>query len=372
MSFEVTVDNLDFLDYYYKDMVILNPQLEVELNTVDSFTFVVPPIHKYYAEIKPLVSIVEVYEDGDMIWFGRILSVDTNYDREKEITCEGPYGWFHDSVQRYCVYEEIGLHDFFRTLIENHNNQVPSARQFQVGNITMSDKTVYRKLDYESTKEALESMIIDAEGGYLFFRRENGTNYIDWLEDMPYECNQPVEFGLNMTDISSSFNGEDLITCLLPLGDTVRPNDDPEQGELIEEDDPRVGLPLTLEHKYGTDLIASNLVNIYGAIIAPVTFSGVTDAEELKRKGEAYLQNETYNRLTFECEAIELKSYGPGANDNYDHFKVGQKVRCRSIPHALDAVFPLIKMSVTLDTAAKTVTLGTAPRKNLTEIVKNG
>ena len=110
----------------------------------------------------------------------------------------------------------------------------------------------------------------------------------------------------------------------------------------------------------------------YGKIISVVTFSGVTDPVVLKSKAEDYLREEMYNRLTFECEAVELKSFGPGANDNYDHFKLGQKVKCKSIPHALDSEFPLIKMSIDLDSAVKTVSLGTAPRKKLTEIVKNG
>lgn len=372
MSYWVNMDGNRIYDYRYKDLILLEPDLEVELNTTDSFVFRMPPIHRYYGDMTPLVSIVEVYEDEDMIWFGRVLSVESDYYREKEVTCEGPFGWFNDSVQRYNVFEEISLHEFFRTLITNHNNQAPEARRFTVGNITVDDKLVYRKLDYESTKSALETMIIEAEGGYIFFRRENGVNYIDWLKDMPYSCNQPVEFGLNMTDISSSFTGEDLITCILPLGDTVRANDDPEKGDIVPEDDERIGKPLTLEHDYGTDLIASEAVNTYGAIIAVVTFSGITRAADLKAKAEEYLKEEMYNRLTFECEAVELQKFGPGANDNYDHFKVGQMVKCRSIPHALDQEFPLIKMSIRLDTATKSVTLGTAPRQKLTEIIKNG
>ena len=372
MSFAVKLDGVDILDYDYKEKILLEPQLEVELNTTDSFTFRMPPNHLSYSNMTPLVSIVEVYEDGTLIWFGRVLSVETDYYREKTVTCEGAYGFFNDSIQRYHEYDEVGLHQFFYELIENHNAQVPAARRFTIGDITVEDKVVYRKLDYEKTKDALETMIIDAEGGYLFFRRENGVNYIDWLKDMPYTCNQPVEFGLNMTDISSSFNGEDIITCILPLGDTVRANDDPDKGEIISESDERVGKPLNLAHDYGTDLIGSEAVETFGMIIEVVTFSGVTSASVLKEKAEEYLKEEMYNRMTFECEAVELKKFGPGANDNYDAFRVGQTVHCRSIPHALDKDFPLIKMSVQLDTAVKTISLGTAPRQKLTEIVKNG
>ena len=373
MSYSVTLDGNDILDYGDKTLTLLEPKLEAELNTVDAFDFKMPPNHQKYADITPLVSIVEIYEDADLIWFGRVVSVSTDYYREKTVACEGPLGWFSDTVQRYCMYDEVSIRTFFNTLISNHNIQAPASRRFVVGTIDIDDKTVYRKLDYESTRECLEKMCIEAEGGYLFFRRENGVNYVDWLKDMPYTCNQPVEFGLNLTDISSSFEGTEMINCILPLGDTVKANNDSSKGEVIPEDDPRVGLPLTLEHDYGYDIIGSSeSVDVYGRIIEVITFSGVKDAATLKSEAEKYLKEEMYNKLTFECTAVELKSYGPGANDNYDHFKLGQKIHCVSKPHALDEEFPLIKMSIDLDSAVKSITLGTAPRQKLTEIVKNG
>lgn len=372
MSYRVTLNGNDILDYDEKTLVLLEPKLEAELNTVDSFEFKMPPIHQFYSSLTPLVSIVEIFEDDDLIWFGRVLSAETDYYREKSVVCEGPLGFFSDTIQRYHEYDEISVRTFFNTLISNHNEQAPAARQFTVGNVDVEDKTVYRKLDYETTREALESMCIEAEGGYFLFRRVSGVNYIDWLKDMPYTCNQPIEFGLNLTDISSSFDGSEIITCILPLGDTVKANSDPSKGEVIPEDDPRVGKPLTLEHEYGSDLIASEAVETYGRIIEVVTFSGVNTAEKLKEEAEKYLREEMYNRMTFECTAVELKSYGPGKNANYDHFKLGQKVRCQSKPHALDQMFPLIKMSIELDSAVKSVSLGTAPKQKLTEIVKNG
>ena len=72
-------------------------------------------------------------------------------------------------------------------------------------------------------------------------------------------------------------------------------------------------------------------------------------------------------RLTgIECSTAELHSQNP----NYESFQVGQRVRCRSVPHLVDRYFPLLRMSLRLDTAAKEITLGTASRRTLSRIYK--
>ncbi len=58
-------------------------------------------------------------------------------------------------------------------------------------------------------------------------------------------------------------------------------------------------------------------------------------------------------------------------NENYEQFRVGQMIRCYSVPHLLDRTFPLVKLSLRLDTAAKQITLGTAARQSLTRIYKD-
>lgn len=370
MSYRVKIDDTDILDYDLKDMVLIEPKLEPEVNEIDSFEFKMPPIHKQYQLPQPLKSTVEVYEDDDLVWFGRVMSVSTDYYRQKEVVCEGPLGWFKDTIQRIHEYESVKVHTFFTDVITNHNLLAPENRRFQIGNITVENADVYRKLDYNTTYDALITMCVNAEGGYLFFRRENGVNYIDWLKDMPYTCNQPVEFGLNLIDINSNFDGTEIITAIIPLGDTVQANDDPEQGEIIPETDDRVGKPLTLAYKYGSDIVGSQeAIDYYGYIIEAVSFSGVKDADELYEKAVKYLEDKLYNRMTFECTAVELKSYGAGRNDKYDHFKIGQKIKCKSIPHALDEEFPLLKASISLDSAAKEISLGTMPHQSLTKII---
>ena len=351
MTYRVILDGNDILDFTDKAHILLQPALTTELNAAGSFTFTMPPGHAFYNEVKPLLSTIEVYEDEELLWFGRPVEIKTDFWKQRQIYCEGALAFLNDSVQRLHEYDRISLHSFFQTIISAHNEQVAADRQFTIGNITVADKTVYRKLNYESTFDVVKRQILSAEGGYLFFHRENDLNYIDWLAEMPYSCNQPVEFGLNLLELTSDFDGSAIATCVVPLGEA-----DSETQEI-----------LTVERvNNGSDVIESEAVSTYGRITRAVTFSGVKEPTTLYADGLEYLQDTQFNNMVIECSAAELHSQ----NANYEQFRVGQMIHCRSVPHLVDRSFPLVKLSLQLDTAAKQITLGSASRQSLTQIYK--
>lgn len=351
MIYRVILDGNDILNYQEKPFILINPSLSMELNTAGSFEFTMPPSHAFYDSIKPLASTIEVYEDETLLWFGRPVEVETDFFKQKQIYCEGALSFFSDSVQRPHEYDRISIHTFFRTIIASHNAQVGTDRQFTVGIITIPDKAVYRKLNYEPTFDVLKKQCLNAEGGYLFLRRENGANYIDWYKEMPYDSNQPVEFGLNLLDMHSSFDGSSIATCVIPLGDTVEGTDAPMTVESVND---------------GSDLIESEAVTQYGYITRAVSFSGVKNPATLYEDGNMYLSSSQFDNLTIECTAAELH----WQNDNYGLYRLGQKIHCRSVPHLLDRTFDLQKISLRLDTAEKRIILGTMKKPALSEITK--
>ncbi len=351
MSYRVLLDGVDIMDLLSPSKTLIHPNLTMELNTSGSLDFTMPPHHEAYDAVRPLLSTLEVYEDQELIWFGRPVEIRKNFYAQKQVYCEGALSFFNDSVQRLREYNSINLHTFFRTVIANHNLQIAEDRQFDVGQITVPDRTVYRKLNYEATLDVLRRQCLNAEGGYFFLRRENGRNVIDWLLDVPYDCNQPVEFGLNLMDLITEFDGSSIATCVLPLGET----------------DSVTGLPLTIEKvNNGSDVIESEAVSEYGRITKAVSFNGVRYASTLYKDGIEYLQEKQFSDMSVQCSAAELHLQNP----NFDKFRIGQKVRCHSIPHLMDRYFPLIQMTVQLDSAAKQITLGSVKKPTLTEIEK--
>lgn len=351
--YRVVCDGTDILDYTSRDLILLAPDLELEINTAGSLEFVMPPYHKYYDIVNILTSTIEVYEDNDMIWFGRPVEQKIDFFKQKKIYCEGPLSFFNDTVQRPQEFDSISLEQFFRHIVLNHNTQVDdSNRTFQVGIYDLGSRTVYRKLDYNSSYDALTSMCLNAEDGYFFFRRENGVNYIDWLKDMPYRCNQPIQFGLNLLNYSSNFDATDFATCVLPVG----------------ANDSNTNEPLTIASiNNGDDVLISEAASTYGPIIKVNSWSDIKDAVELMAEGQKYLENTQFNALMIECSAADLHS----KNSSYEIFKLGQMVHCISNPHLIDRDFPLSKLSLRLDSAAKVITLGIMKRKTLTRIYKN-
>lgn len=349
MIYRVRMDDQDIFNPQEKRYTLLLPRLSMELNTAGSFEFTMPPAHTFYDDVMPLVSIIEVYEDETMLWFGRPIEVSTDFYNQKRVYCEGAMAFFNDSVQRVHEYRTILIHDFFRTVIANHNEQVDAAKRFVVGEITVDNKEVYRKLNYDSTFDCLKRQCLNSHGGYFFFRRENGVNYIDWLKDMPFTTNQPVEFGLNILDANTDFDMSSFATCVLPLGDEV----DGERLTVKSVND-------------GNDIIESDAISEYGRIVKCVEFSGVSHADTLYEDGVEYLQSVQFDNLIIECTAAELH----WQNENYTLFRLGQKVHAHSTPHLIDKYFDLLKLEISLDTAEKQIVLGTVRKPVLTEATK--
>lgn len=351
--YRVTWNGQDILDYTNERMVLLSPHHENELNMAGSLRFVVPTRQLYYDMFTPdsiLISDVELYEDGELIWFGRPIQIRKDFFNQKEIYCEGALGFFNDSIQEKHIPYECGAHEFFRKVLANHNFQVDVSRRILPGNITVEDKPVYRDPNYEKTLDVLRGQCLETNGGYFFLRKENGTIYLDWLEDMPFTCNQTIEFAENMLNLSSTFDGSDYATCVMPLG---------------AQDD--MGDPINIYNiNNNNHILESEMAKVYGRIVQVVQFSDIDDPYELMEEGKKALERIQYNSHIIECSAADLHA----RDGSKEMFRVGQMVHCHSEPHELEIDLPLSKIELDLDTAAKHITLGIIPKKTLTRISK--
>lgn len=350
MIYHVYLDGISIYDEGVA-LSLLDPSLSIELNTAGSFSFKMPVVHSYYDLPAMLTQTIEVYEEDKMIFFGRPLDIKTDFLNRKEVYCEGALAFFNDSHQRPAEYNSILISDFFNTLISNHNAYVTDPnRKFTVGTVNIPDTYIYRKLNYESTFECLMSMCVEAEGGYLFVRRENGVNYIDWLKSLSEVGDQPAQFALNILDLNKVMSGADIKTSIIPLGKTSG------------------GSVLTISQiNGGMDYLDSEAVSIFGRIEAVVEFD-VTNRQKLKEKAQQWLADQQWDPLTITVDVAELHYLNP----EYTNFRVGQLIHCTSTPHLIDKNFPLLRMDLELDTAKKQIALGTPARRTLTEIYKNG
>ena len=378
MIYTVEFNGTDMYSLDVKEKLLISPKVSEQINVSASFDFTLPPMHQQYDNIKPLKGTINVYEDGDLIFTGRPADYKRDFWKNKTWHCEGPLAYLNDSIQEPWESDDTGTTEFLTHLINCHNKQVADDRKLTVGRVTVNvGKKLYRKLNYENTWNCVSSMLLNAEGGYIFIRHENGVNYIDYLAEMPYTTNQPIKFGMNLLDFSTNFSADDIVTVLYPFGrkdtskseakdggwDEDEDEEEEEDDDEEEEDDKIIDISsVNGGKKY---LVHQELFEEYGWIAATQTWSDLHTPEDVKEKGEEWLADKQYDRMIIEVKASELHQL----NENYQQFKVGQSVHIISEPHGLDKDFPLTKIEIELDSAEKTITLGTDKHRTLTEIV---
>ena len=135
--YKVTLDGSYLLYPSIEELTLADAELSLEVNKAGHFEFTIYPSHPLYAQIHKLKSIVEVYQDNVLLFRGRVLNESLNFDKSKNILCEGELSYFNDSILR--PYNFTGsITDYLQSFITNHNSQVEVDKQFTLGNITVT------------------------------------------------------------------------------------------------------------------------------------------------------------------------------------------------------------------------------------------
>lgn len=337
-----------FLLYHsnLENLQIYSPSLELEANKTGSFEFQIYPDHPRYGLIKKLKSIITVYQDDYLLFRGRVLDEEIGFHNQKNVSCEGELAFLLDSVMRPFSFSGT-IAEFIAYVLSLHNAQVDAAKQFQTGNISVDGAISYEEAEYLTTHETLTKAILEPHGGYLLPRFENGTAYLDYLENINLLSPQTIKFGKNLIDLIRIRKGADIATVVIPLGDTVK-----------DEEGNDTGKRLTIETvNGGVDFLQDDeAVAQFGVIVKSVIFDGVTEPEELKALGQAQLADFVNLWETIELTAADLSTVGEAVTS----FHLGTMVRVQSNPHGIiDQLFMVSKLSLNLlDPAANKLTLG--------------
>lgn len=357
------------------EMAVLNPHLEIELNSAGSLEFTLPVENVNWNVPNVFQNEIEVWEDDKIIWFGRPLQIIRDWNNQRRVVCEGALSYFNDSIQR--TWEQQPTTNktnisFFRHLINGHNNDVMNNKNFIADNITIESTPAYRKTDYDTTLDCLQNMCLAVDGGYFILRKEYiwdvvqqkdiAQRYIDWYEELPDNAMQDVQFGVNLLDISQDLNGADICTVLIVSGkDDVMLN---ELGNKNPDSNNGVG------HDAGSDEIYyAPGTATYGRIVQQKSWNDYSDINELWRKAKTWLIEKNTDIPTIECSAADLYYINNPDMVVDGPLQVGMKVQVISAPHDFNKQLLMYKISMDLDSGVKKVTLGTPPKKELTDIV---
>ena len=349
--YEITMDSQTLYRDGIEEFTIIDPVLSLELNTAGSLTFTIYPDHPLYSQVNRMKSIVSVYRDGTRIFRGRVLSTETDWLNAKSVTVEGELAYLNDSITR--PYDFTGEDDGVTTTIEEHlsflldqhNSQVEEAKQFLLGNVTVTTEYGYDSIgpenaDYTSTWENINNDLIDELGGYLQIRYDDdGNRYLDYLSDLSQEAGQEVRYGFNLLDISHTMDGEDIATVIVPLG-----AEDDDTGEKLTV----YMTPLSDTSGYSSDQLTtdsdgnicyaldyveadSEVIEEYGRIVKVKEWDYIVEQDVLLEAVQEYLKTSYYMTETIEVNAVDLSRLG----ESVSSFNPGDDVLVYSSPHSL-------------------------------------
>ena len=343
--FRVYCDNNVLYNTRLESLNIFNASIELEINKTGSFEFVIYPNHPYYTTIHKLKSIITVYQDDYLLFRGRVLDDEIGWYNEKSVVCEGELAFLIDSVLRPFAFTGT-VAEFFSYIITLHNAQVDANKQFQVGTVTVDGAVNYDAADYITTKDTIDKTLLEQFGGYLQTRYVDGVVYLDYLSEINLLSPQTITFGKNLLDLKRIRKGADIATVVIPLG-----------AKTTDEEGNDTGKRLTIESvNGGADFLQDEAaIAQFGIVVKSVIFEDVTDATELKTKGQAQLADAVNLWETIELTAADLAT----VDKDITSFHLGTKVRVSSEPHGIESLFEVSKLSIKLfDPAANKLTLG--------------
>ncbi len=336
------------------------------VNAISSFTFEINPHNAGYELLNAYTTSVEVYNTlkQRFDFVGRVLQINPTMTNDgtirKRVICEDKRGYLQDSIQPFAAlryYEgdgnRTGLEEFIDAVLGNHNAQVEPYKRIQRGLVTVqpfeSSNNVSKQLNYESTWDCLNTKLVDAFGGYLVLRDENGVLYLDYLANMGATHNTRIEVARNMLAASKTVDATHIITRLIPLGAKLKTQD--ENGNMIETEE-----RLTIESvNDGSIYIESpEYYAQFGARYATVYFDDVTDPANLLTKGMAHLAANNGLNINHDIDALDLSLLGLDIDD----FRL-----CDSYP----VINPLIGIDDVLQIVKKTTNV-TMPQNSSFEL----
>lgn len=333
------------------NLKVIEPRLSRTLNKTGSLTFRIPSSHTYYQTLKKLSSVIEVLEDGELIFEGRILSDEADFYNTKDVVCEGSMAYLQDSIQRPFSFTG-GIKSFLQQMIDRHNEQVEARKQFQLGQVNVADRS--NEMTRESTTiistwNVLKKYLLDIHGGYLWVSYQNGKKVLNYTYDLGGFNEQTIRFGVNLLDLTKYQDASEIVTCLVPYGAEVEYKD-----ELGETQKRTVDI---MSVNQGKDYITAEdaVITQHGKIWASYQWPDITDPAKLLQTAKEYLKETSGIPDILKINAVDLNYTGADIR----RFQLGKYTTCISKPHNIRKELLLTQLDLYLDDPSKgSISLG--------------
>lgn len=340
--YKVTCDGKTLHNDELQDLKISGGKVTLEIGKSGLFEFTIYPDHPYYENVKPVVSIVEVFKNEVTIFRGRALNVKYGFYNEKQVSCEGELAFLLDSIIAPHAYYS-SFSGYLEYILATHNSQVEEAKQFQLGRFTVAEFYPFEVVEdfaFETSLDVINKRMVERTGGYLQARHEYGTMYLDLLNaemDIANVSEQSITLGKNLVDIKRDVEGSEVFSGIIPLG------------AKIDGTENRLDISSINGGSYA--ITNADAVSVYGKIYKVVIFENISNVYTLLSEAQTYLAENFAAVNTIEITAADLS----GMNPDLDSFQIGQWVKVESEQHFnQQQTFLIRKMTINLSNPADT------------------
>ncbi|QXE20455.1 phage tail protein [Clostridium sp. 001] len=304
---------------------VSDPHLNLKRSQAGSLTFSIPwdnPGYNLVTRFVTKVRCIDVRDDGE-IFSGRIFSIKPSMTEsgefKKDIVCEGKMNYLQDTIVQSVIYEDKTPKDVIIDFLNYHNTQVEDYKKVQPGIIDVED-WLFFTTDFETTLEAIEKYVYDENKGFLKFRTEDGTNYLDYMANPPQDKIAEVSIGQNLKSLTID-DSQVFGTRIIPVGSN---------GLTIER--------VNDNKSYIEDPAA---VKKYGIIYKKADYSDIDDDEELKTECTADLSQYTQPAGSLDISALDLSTL---ANTSVDSIDTATSVHIRCPILGVDDTYKVVEL----------------------------
>lgn len=289
-------------------------KLTLKEGEIDDLTLKVNQKSNLFNNVRPMHTHVEVYDDNELIFRGRALkptrTMESSGQFMQEYIFESIEAYLLDSIQRFAEVHNTTPADFFRILIQVHNNSVPDWKKFEVRKVDVTNSTdnVYRFVDYTKTRDTIKEKLLTRLGGFLRVEYHDGKNYVDYVIDpgRDHQADTPIKLGKNLKSASMTIDPTKVITRLIPLGAQIEPPQN-ENGNVANGTRPRITIADLNGGKDYLDI--PELQQEFGIINGTQTWDDVHEPQNLFRKANEWIQAQSATNTQWTISALELPEY---------------------------------------------------------------
>lgn len=338
---------------------LLSGKITKEVGKIESFIFQISPLSNQYNNFHFQTTFVDVVDTrtSRVLFDGRVLEtndgMDGNENIIEEVTCESLLAFLHDSSQDFYALTNNELTKFFKNMVNVHNRQVETYKQFTVGNVTVKSPSdnVYKAVDEtKDTYDNIQEKLIEKYGGELQVRNEKGKLYLDYISQVGRIANQEICLTTNLIASKRSIEQNGLYSIIKPLGATIEDN---KQGG-TDVSKPRLNIKTV--NNGSLFLYNQKLLDLIGRITVAVVWDDVKEATNLKAKGLNELNNQSMAKLQYDITAVDLNLL---PNSRIDEFEVGNSYRIINELQGIDDTMRVVSMNIDIvNVLSSSLTLG--------------